>query len=155
MEKLEVKHLAPYLPHGILTNKGKLVSIHTDCQSAKEPILKLESELDKTDITEQIIKYPDFEPSKYGYETCLISEVKPILRPLSDLVSDGDLSPIGETVFRNFPEMFETMPLIVDKNPSMLYYEYGIVESLFEFHFDVFGLIDKGLAIKYHENSEI
>ena len=59
---------------------------------------------------------------------------KPILRPLSDLNK------------REYSEVLENWEYIIDKEltSEIMWYEW---ECLFEWHFDVFGLIEKGLAI--------
>lgn len=97
--KLELKHLAPYLPYGLRIQDGwgdiqKLRPIHLEETS---PIV-----------------------------------LRPILRPLSDL---------EYTKFE-----FENDEYVIDKESSseLCWDEWTF---LFENHFDVFGLIEKGLAI--------
>ena len=107
--KLELKHLAPYLPY------------------------KLNYFIDFEDgdvaVYEMIGMFSDSgEIYLDGYETNLESKnCKPILRPLSDL---------NYKPFRNYDY------LVNQKLYSMQEYEF-----IFSNHFDVFGLIDKGLSI--------
>jgi hypothetical protein len=157
MEQLEIKHLAPYLPYGLMTDKGKLISIQNDCRNVINPILKFEVINDKYDITEQIIKYPEIEPSKYHYEAELITKVKPILRSISSLIGENcyiDLYEIKEVLAG---KTIDDGSLYVS-DEGRAYFDgvlkldipnlkYEFVEKLFEFHFDVFGLIERGLAI--------
>lgn len=65
-----------------------------------------------------------------GLENWSTTNFKPILSPLSDLTED---------ILGNFSYGFE-----IENYKNMLYKD---VEKLLELHFDVFGLIEKGLAI--------
>ena len=81
-------------------------------------------------------------------------ELFPILRPLSDLTKKIEID--GET-FRPFHKLdhdFELqnntyLCLILHgaRIINLFDHPYEIMQKLFEWHFDVFGLIDKGLAI--------
>lgn len=124
MEKLELKHLAPYLPYGL-----KILYNHNKVNTFVE-VLNNENWLyidDKKDIY-----YTDF---------------KPIFRPLSDLFNghyEYILDEFSEVSLESFKIAFlsKLKPLnTFDK------INYTIVIKLFENHFDVFGLIEKGLAI--------
>lgn len=100
MEKLEFKHLVPYLPY----NLGMY-----GCQSKMS--------------CDTLQKFIDDE-----------WDIIPILRPLSDLELD------------EFENKIFNREYIIDKETEsdLSYYEWCF---LFENHFDVFGLIEKGLAI--------
>lgn len=115
--KLELKHLAPYFPYRL--NMCKI-------DNGKYFIVDLQ-------ILNIIRDYDDW---------------KPILRPLSDLTKEIEHNgktfvPIEELEgYHDFSVMnFEW----IGKNP--LRYPYSIIQKLFEWRFDVFGLIDAGLAI--------
>ena len=76
-----------------------------------------------------------------GYETNLDSKnCKPILRPLSDLTLDViiEIGIIGI-------DIDDVLNAIIWNDMSCL--EYSIHSILVKNHFDVFGLIEKGLAI--------
>lgn len=127
--KLELKHLAPYLPYGL---KGLKRFKDTD----------LINELDVGRLNGWL------EPYSY----------KPILRPLSDLIKEvnsflsvpyldlmNDLHSDLKVYLEDNGELF-----IIDKcNLNMFHISYTRVfdDFLLEHHFDVFGLIEKGLAI--------
>lgn len=120
--KLEIKHLAPYLPYGLKMNYG----IHC-------PVL---CGLNNTDSI--WLKYID------GYtREQHIGDYKPILRPLSDLTKpithDGETFVPKLWLYHNY--IGEQMGL----NPAT--WSYRVIQKLIEWHFDVFGLIDAGLAI--------
>jgi hypothetical protein len=116
--KLELKHLSPYLPYGL--------SI-----SCEHEILTL----DGLDVNGDI----------YNCDTgeIPIECIKPILRPLSDLSNKKQIAEFymsfKEHLKRIYPS--ETNGL----NPAT--WSRRSVEWLLENHFDVFGLIENGLAI--------
>jgi hypothetical protein len=127
--KLELKHLAPYLPYGL---KGVYhESIIT---------LSLNGFSSATEI---------------GYDISLFlkCEIKPILRPLSDLTIE--ITHNGQTFvpIEWFEEKYFATDLpaqcerIIEDDRWVNQSSYMLIEQLFEWHFDVFGLIEKGLAI--------
>lgn len=129
MEKLEIKHVAPYLPYGL-----KVSTIHT---------LIAENGIGNIN---HIVKAVNEGKSQY----------KPILRPLSDLTKEIEHNgekfvplDVLKYLFPNTPNWkiyhLDWIKRKVDLNTTIV--EYCIVQKLFEYNFDVFGLIDKGLAI--------
>jgi hypothetical protein len=137
--KLELKHLAPYLPYGLkiemIDLKGGRCGIYTlDVNAGSGGLVYV------------------------GVDRVMSKELKPILRPLSDLTKeievDGQMFVASEKIFQNV--------MRGGKHESDINYAFGCKESLlmhmesmpyhamiklFEWHFDVFGLIDSGLAI--------
>jgi hypothetical protein len=118
MDKLELKHLAPYLPYDLkLIGKNwdyKIIQFDMECgqSSGGVNINSVDGEI-----------------------------FKPILRPLSDLTefhivnidfTMGGLSAYG--ILRRIQE-----------NPKQG--NFNMLEFLYQNHFDVFGLIEKNLAI--------
>lgn len=135
MEKLELKHLAPYLPYELKLKRfdGKI------------------SELE------------------IGYNpTALLVNFKPILRPLSDLMNEINIKndvfipveyfEIGDddsgTEYDNGNiKTIEKLIYISKYNCffDIHYLPFDLVQKLLEWHFDIYGLIDKGLAISYSD----
>jgi len=98
-------------------------------------------------------------------QNVLYSDIKPILHPLSALMKEivykeEKFVPIEE-ISDHFPHL---QPYDDDHSPQLFYewiegkieyangmdrgdIPYSIMQKLFEWHIDVFGLIDKGLAI--------
>jgi hypothetical protein len=131
--KLELKHLAPYLPYGLEVidlnaklkhglNKAYLKSLGSD-------IIPLE-EVQELTLLETHLK--------------IDLMYKPLLRPLSDLKKNGDGAYLsanyGNTpnyYYENLKTKFD-----VDKQP------YCVVRGLLKKHYDVFELIPEGLAIE-------
>jgi len=140
MEKLELKHLAPYLPYG--------VKIGRHIRSNDLIIVLMNS-----------YHISGFFNNEYIY-------FKPILRPLSDLTEEQllelvsikgykDIAPTIDYKFKIVQKPFgkiwkitklDDWALIISFNePERL--SYKLFSKLIEWHFDVFGLIEKGLAI--------
>ena len=127
--KLELKHLAPYLPYGLrIYDETSKSSYELDCNNLLNVI-------------------------KYSLE---YQDTKPILRPLTDLTKEEFINDIlGSaramngckiTPFLQRGGSIDFYTHRKDDTPTgaLLISQYW---KLFELHFDVFGLIDKGLAI--------
>lgn len=92
--------------------------------------------------------------SSTNHSPALIKECKPILRPLSDLLSCGAFAEIETVSEEKMNEyMWDDLKCSLErceKHNAPLHLErvpYWVFEILFKYHVDVFGLIDKGLAI--------
>ncbi len=129
--KLELKHLAPYLPYG-------LKFIH-DEEPTPYLLMKLGLKTDQNPLW--IEGYNgEFEISVFP-EGC-----KPILRPLSDLTKEIEHN--GEKFedagfFRMFYNGLSDNEIHLDG----VTFKLEVWQELFKWHFDVFGLIEAGLAI--------
>lgn len=173
MEKLELKHLSPYLPYGV---KVSLIDQYGDLEP--DLILEIES------------LGQDYADLSKGFNTMSIHGIKPILRPLSDLTKEIEHNgekfvPIQELFqiayediyTHRFEGVFDEDDLLKERlalKASEEKWNYGFTvelpnqflmtangdpltipnftmyQKLFEWHFDVFGLLDAGLAIKKH-----
>jgi len=140
MEKLELKHLAGYLPYGIEV---------LDLYNRKVKVVGLKNEtcfIDRGNV--------------YTYGD--IYNFRPILRPLSDLTKpitiDGITFVPDTWIYDNIKTDVEIYKFLNGKisldietenyNQTIdLMSGYLIIEKLNEWHFDWQGLIDKGLAI--------
>ena len=142
--KLELKHLAPYLPYGlkvkVITKSGHLDNVALDLIGAA-----IRKEEHYGDIWKANVE--DFGITAW-YP---LGDVKPILRPLSDLTKEIEHNgerfvPIQRLGYDKVTPSPITRLLDDLKNrPKLL--PYWLFEKLFEWHFDVFGLIEAGLAI--------
>ena len=160
MKQLELNHIAPYLPYG-LKYQGYYGGVSTmrDIKHIR-------------DYNEETDEYtPNIQVDGYTIEF-----IKPLLRPLSDLYKeiDGEVGivEIAREVGLNFIRYDLGSSCVdlylTDRNGKksrfwydgfktgsfcLTIYGYGKVNQLvgfqylFENHYDVFGLIDKGLAI--------
>lgn len=126
--KLELKHLSPYLPYGlkgICTWEHLNKDFEVELYSASSNILNISSPFGGNDYVE-------------------INEFKPILRPLSDLTKEIKIN--GETFVPIDALGWNSYENIIKKGIcDSVGYQYMI--KLFEWHFDVFGLIEQNLAI--------
>lgn len=132
MEKhLTIKHLSPYLPYG----------------------LRIDWHNENSDWGLMV-------PEKSnGFERLNILDIvergaKPILRPLSDLTNKINhnglelvpASQLGELILDHQKELDKPVVSFADINRGLVS-SNKLFNKLLEWHFDVFSLIDKGLAI--------
>ena len=147
--KLELKHLVGYLPYGlkVQTNKG-LLELTTIKNGEPEYPFWCET-------------FGDFENEDYNYSRLkgyrgrgfAIEDVIPILRPLSDLTKEID----GVVHFVELAKMFDGSMhsfsfsygdcFLKPKNGSIKISDIHLFGYLFQHNFDVYGLIERGLAI--------
>ncbi len=134
--ELELKHLAPYLPYGL-----KLQYV-------------VREKVEKTGIMKSIIHDKnETHPTKVsidGSDAEHIWMFKPILRPLSDL---------NKELFERFPNGFfgfipksllsENLQMQLDifNLPNIVDLKVTDYQKLLGWHFDIFGLIEQGLAV--------
>lgn len=158
--KLELKHLAPYLPYSL---KGYVFYTEEDFEV----------------ITLSLKDGIDNEVSINDWLTGYVC--KPILSPLSDLTKEIEVNgerfvPLVEIIkylnfkFLRYEIKDNSLDVVFDNklqtkerfwfsnfkgtsfycsNMNKLMYKdiYGAINKLLEWHFDIFGLIEKGLAI--------
>jgi len=137
MSKLELKHLAGYLPYG-LKGINEMHGFKTDIKCIQTD----------GDIVHSFGKSP-------------IRFIKPILRPLSYLnkeieVNEEKFVPIDRLFgsayriqgFKHYLNIFNGgFELTMTKENRTIYADFNMYQKLFEWHFDIYGLIEKGLAI--------
>ena len=125
MEKLELKYLADYLPYDL-----KFIGY-----------LKHGSSL-PFDDSEDILTLCPFVLTYLHQE---FEEFKPILRPLSDLTNKYGYHFIWERE-TDYESLCQWVDLDIDSRLTDKF-SYEFWQILFENHFDLFGLIEKGLAV--------
>ena len=133
--ELQIKHLAPYLPYGL-----KLQYV-------------VREKVEKTGIMKSIIHNEDeTHPTKVSIEWGDAEHIwmfKPLLRSLSEI--KNYFQPIFDTDKEvNEFLSYETLtPFSIEDLENCLpeYIPYGSFKVLLKHHFDVFGLIEKGLAV--------
>jgi hypothetical protein len=128
--ELELKHILPYLPHKLIVKDfGVLLSLS---KSNNDAMFDYAAN-DGIEVTK-------------GYVESLV----PLLRPMSDLFKDivhNGRKVNASILLRNSLESSSV------KSGKFLYplteplaMPYFLIQVLFKYHFDVFGLIEKGLA---------
>lgn len=181
MEGLELKHLAPYLPYGLkyyIPLDSDRISdfvdeepwkfthnIYTAIEAGYESALSYK----KMFLTqkEPFISYEDGDlflgqmitSCGFDVDDVFLHEVKPVLRPLSDLTKEIEVN--GEKfvpcdilfkcdamdVIMGFSSKEDAFNFISDKNRNELCFPLDFWTKIFELHFDIYGLIEKNLAI--------
>ena len=142
--KLELKkeEITPYLPYGLkvlssFSESATISSLHlTDLESRKAVNLQL-----------------DGVPITFRGDN--LDSIKPILRPLSDLTKEIEVNgnkfiPYEDDYLSDAICSYENLDLLCEYNGDISNdstIPYPIMSLLFQWHFDVFGLIEKGLAI--------
>ena len=127
--KLELKHLAPYLPYGLKIKGNTYGEIKT--------LYGIKGESVFIDTLTTPYPWADF------------SDIKPILRSLSDLKKeirhkDVDFIPVEFLIKEGFnvsDEWIESGFIDIIRS------DYEFIQLLLEWHFDIHGLIENGLAI--------
>lgn len=114
--KLEIRHLAPYLAHGLKVRYASRLGN-----------IKKEAELTMSDFTWMFRQ-------KY---------FKPILHPLSEVMDIN--SPLLNSINTDLKIQMEICDL-ANKKIGYWDVSYGSIEVMCENHIDFFGLIDAGLA---------
>lgn len=123
--KLELKHIAPYLPYG-LTSVNYFDGI----------------ELKRKIVPSNIMGFVDGD-----------TNAKPILRPLSDLTKEIKVNGEKFVPIEFIEEKYYTqnwanqLSRCIEDEKWIYHLDYSLILSLLEWHFDVFGLIENNLAI--------
>lgn len=131
MEKLKIEHLTSYLPYGL--------KVFRDCANS----LLYNDAIVEVDCIGYIDKVVTFNTgADYYFEDEEIDfTIKPLLLPLSEWRTIEN----GEFFFSPFFHSMQDMDGGIEHNlMSAPYYD---LQLLFVNHFDVFGLIDRGLAL--------
>jgi len=130
--KLELKHIAPYLPYGLkgIYNEGNEENTVIDIIGASFINDKMHYQL----------KF------KGGVLGLFDEDFKPILRPLSDLTKEIEVdgrkfTAAGRMITHGFHNSFW------HRDFDYRYLYAADLERLLEWHFDIFELIEEGLAI--------
>jgi hypothetical protein len=112
--KLELKHLAPYLPSGVFVIESEV----------KEVMVLHGVGVDRITLSDG-----DYDG---------LDRFRLILRPLGEFISEEDI----------VDEMTHNELLMMGNNIDLVErLSYDVIKLMFKNHFDVFGLIEKGLAI--------
>lgn len=147
IEGITLKELAPYLPYGL---KGDLVNLDYFDSQINCELYRIETGKTKENSKyEVIVIVGDCESD--------IKDFTPYLRPLSDLTKDIEVNGKRFVPIECFENMYYTLDyrnqcIELMKDPRWLNQcDYMLVQHLIEWHFDVFGLIDQGLAVNIND----
>lgn len=134
--ELEIKHLAPYLPHGLKFE----INIFDQALVIGEMVGLNNKEIEFSGIRKTITE-------SFTYDLCL-----PRLRPLSSLTKEIEHN--GERFVPNLHKEFKyfvdfELDYFVESIPNSL--NYTQLQLLLEWHFDIFNLIPNNLAISIND----
>lgn len=141
--KLKLKHIAPYLPYGLkIQHKWE-----KSRNKRSEPLTPFVKTLEGITLTTFFVGKKNFE-------------YKPILRPLSNLTKEIEhngkkfvpMKVLNKEVCPEPIKAVDGLIISVDSGGFIIpvhigRMDYVFVEKMFEWHFDIFNLIEKGLAI--------
>jgi hypothetical protein len=143
--KLELNKIIGYLPYGLKAERISKGNFSCDPNITEICIIGIDN-----------VNY--LFNKRYHVVSC-----KPILRPLSDLTKsclEGGLIPIEElskqyiAIYSTPPnrqkeemDQFKTSKILIIDSGYISRLQYWIIQKLFEWHFDIYGLIEAGLAI--------
>lgn len=163
--KLELKHLSVYLPYGLKVQLSDEGRFNLDNEYPNEHQFK-SGLITEFTISDGESIYGEFKVSdRYYFSFNELSEIKPLLRPLSSLTKEinwgnqtytiTDLFEIGDDGGFIYEydhgniKLISQLKTIAEYNyhHDINYLPYPVVQVLIEHHFDVFGLIDRGLAL--------
>lgn len=137
MSKLELKHLAPYLPYD-------LEFIMAGDENFRVKMKGLGNDY----------VLSDFEDNpEDGCVWCDFEDCKPILSPLSDLNKeieiDGRKTTAAKNIGQRLAKFYGTSPVLYKEDTPIDVMEWTVFEyqEAIKLHFDVFGLVEQGLAI--------
>lgn len=134
--KLELKHLAPYLPYSV-----RFIECYQSSFS------------NQPDTINNYIMRPENMGVLYGKKRYRLKSAKLILHLLSDLTKEIEVNgerfvPIDELYkMSDYSECIPNIEEDVYQSNTPKRWPYEIFEKLLEWHFDVFRLIDQDLAI--------
>jgi len=148
MERLELKHLAPYLPYWL---KGKVNAFYGDgiTKNIDCDVRWLSSSLILSVQCYDIngVEWPELHNSN-------IDDFRPLLIPLSSFWNfhDKQLGTIHSIIYNETKlSLDQDLDIEIEANMSDIYISLlkanHALNILFQYHFDFFGLIEKGLAL--------
>ena len=158
-ENLTIKELAAYLPYEL---KGNALNEEFEINEVCQELYRIETgKTTNQETGDPFVVVGDSE--------CEIHDFKPILFPLSSLTKEITINgetfvPIEKLFLPEINILAKDIKIIgsnivfcgmfQDKILSTLEYEkmnYGLIQKLFEWKFDIFNLIERGLAISVTE----
>lgn len=137
--KLELKHLAGYLPYRLnMMFDGKVFGVLSGI---------------RPNLLTELIVIEDIDNNTPIYKNWCVHDTKLILRPLSDLAKEIEVNGIIMNPLINLKTQGYNLDFDDDFTfedfikGDFLNNSYGFVQLLLCWHFDIYGLIENGLAI--------
>lgn len=130
--KLELKHLAGYLPYGLIV---RVEDYKRDYVGREFDEVVGFHQWDSLNLFWSVLTDGGSKPS--------IDKIKPILRPLSDLTKEIEVN--GEKFVPKEYLQYNYIGESIGMNVAT--FSHRLVQKLLEWHFDIYGLIENNLAI--------
>ena len=138
--KLEIKHIAPYLPYGL---KAKILDYKSDYVGREiDSIIGIHQWSNDGNLW-SVLTLGGAKPSP--------ERTKPLLRPISQLYKKIEINGEFFIPMEKLSKAFRYTDLFYFDMNNLLQNPYDVVKKLLEFNFDIFGLIEAGLAIEITE----
>lgn len=138
---MKTTELAPYLPYGL---KGIFSDLPGNRVFSVTGLIEDEDNLDNEMLVHG-------KPGAYGGHSSSLDNFKPILRPLSDLIQPEYVKIIWEDesylLGPEWTPIEQAKRVIHNKNFIDICFTWNTLEKFFAYHFDIFGLIERGEAI--------
>jgi len=144
MEKLELKHIAHYLPYGLECILSHTGIFNLDNEFGTPPQALMPMKIINLCIFDRIEIELHSKKTNWGVGFIELDEIKPILRPLSDLAKEIEHN--GEKFFP-IDKLRPIDSIIINKTGLRVDLIKEDWERLYSWHFDVNNLIGKDLAI--------
>lgn len=129
--KLTIEHLAPYLPYGLRIQRGE--------RNLKMNMGKGSS-----------VHWIGISAAIDWFNSDMASKPVPVLRPLSDItkrINHNGEKLIFSNIFLSIEELTIIRRCIIMKHHLGDYLNFKTMTTMIKYHFDVFSLIQSGLAI--------
>lgn len=137
--ELELKHLAGYLPYGL---KCHCLGLYVEDEE-ENPI---PLEVIVCGLSYHCVEILALNEKKT--ECFFINDILPLLRPLSSLDTQELINDLHGNLPDNVFDWIDSFNLnSVDKNEAILCAPFPVIQWCYKNHFDIYGLIDAGLAI--------
>lgn len=137
MNQLKLEHISPYLPYQLK---------YKDCYGNIGTLRKIEVDSPSNSRVDA------FNHGGLG-----LFNLKPFLRPLSDLNNEIEHNGEKFTPYDWLEEKYYTLDLhkqceiIIEDYRWINHCEYGLIQHLLEWHFDIYNLLEDGLAINFNQ----
>lgn len=138
MNKLTLEHLAPYLPYGL--------KVQFDYKRIDKII---EKRIATINLIDSVWDRCNINNGSISYDLIYFDEIKPILRPLSDLTKEIEVNGEKFVPIEVLKHRYDFIYSSLNKY-NLDKWEFRVIQKLFQWHFDVFGLIPQNLAIDFN-----
>ncbi|MBK8807786.1 MAG: hypothetical protein IPO21_14525 [Bacteroidales bacterium] len=143
-QKLEIKDLSPYFPYGIKATLSSIGRLNLDSEYPNEHANKI-GVVDEWFVNDNEIGGVLRVGQNYSFDFQEIDEIDIHLRPLAWI--QNEITHEGHSFIPSLTLKLSYPGEMIGLNPAT--WSYRVIQKLLEWHFDVFGLISKDMAVSY------